>query len=116
MCTRFDELWSTSGENRAGVLTHQHAGHCRASCCVCAILYVQCLLFIVLRTIGEWADEDYSIACMYAVDYRVVGGYNLSAVNFQLDLYQRHVTSGLKVNFCNSKRHTLFKYTSCFTS
>jgi len=47
--------------------------------------------------LGEWTVEDYSIACMHAVDYRVVGGYNLSAVNFQFDLYQRHVASGLQV-------------------
>lgn len=46
---------------------------------------------------GEWADEDYSVACMYAVDYRAVGGFNLSAVNFQFDLYQRHVARGLQV-------------------
>jgi len=50
---------------------------------------------------GEWAEEDYSIACMFAVDYRVVGGFNLSATNFQFDLYQRHVASGLKVNSLN---------------
>jgi len=50
---------------------------------------------------GEWADEDYSIVCMYAGDYRVVGGFNLSAGNFQFDLYRRHVASGLKVNFCS---------------
>jgi len=48
--------------------------------------------------LGEWAGEDYSVACMHAVDYRVVGGYNLSAVNFQFDLYQRHVAAGLQVN------------------
>jgi len=51
----------------------------------------------VLSTSGEWADDDFSVACMYAADYRVVGGYNLSAVNFQFDLYQRHVASGLQV-------------------
>jgi len=50
-----------------------------------------------LFMLGEWAADDYSIACMYAVDYRAVGGYNLSAVNFQFDLYQRHVASGLQV-------------------
>jgi len=61
----------------------------------------------VLSVIGEWADEDYSIACMHAVDYRVVGGYNLSADNFQFDLYQRHVASGLKVNFCAVAVHIL---------
>jgi len=56
------------------------------------IKYIYCVL-------GEWADEDYSIVCMHAVDYRVAGGYNLSTDNFQFDLYQRHVASGLKVNF-----------------
>jgi len=56
------------------------------------------MIFIVYCLLGEWADEDYGVACMHAVDYRVVGGYNLSAVNFQLDLYQRHVASGLQVN------------------
>ena len=35
---------------------------------------------------------------MHAVDYRVVGGYSMSAVNFQYDLYQRHIASGLTVN------------------
>ena len=48
--------------------------------------------------LGEWAVEDYSIVCLHAVDYRVVGGYNLSAVNFQFDLYQRHIASGLQVS------------------
>jgi len=48
--------------------------------------------------LGEWADEDYSVACMHAVDYRIIGGYNLSAANFQYDLYQRHVASGLQVD------------------
>ena len=56
-----------------------------------------CLYNVCLSMSGEWADEDFSIACMYAVDYRVVGGYNLSADNFQFDLYQRHVASGLQV-------------------
>ena len=64
------------------------------------VLILRQCVFIVLSMTGEWADEDYSIACMHAVDYRVVGGYNLSAVNFQLQLYQHHVASGLKVNFC----------------
>ena len=48
--------------------------------------------------LGEWADEDYSVACMYAVDYRVVGGYDIAAANFQLDLFQRHVASSLQVD------------------
>jgi len=48
--------------------------------------------------LGEWANEDYSVACMYADDYRAVGGYNLSAINFHFDLYQRHIASGLQVN------------------
>jgi len=48
--------------------------------------------------LGEWAVEDYSIACMHAVDYRVIGGYNLSTANFHFDLYQRQVASGLQVN------------------
>jgi len=52
----------------------------------------------MLSVLGEWADEDYGVACMHAVDYRVVGGYNLSAANFQFDLYQRHVASGLQVD------------------
>jgi len=50
--------------------------------------------------LGEWADEDYTVACMHAVDYRIIGGYNLSAANFQYDLYQRHVASGLQVDIC----------------
>ena len=60
-------------------------------------------VFLCMSSVlGEWADEDYSVACMHAVDYRVVGGYNLSAANFQFDLYRRHVASGLQVNSSSS--------------
>lgn len=47
--------------------------------------------------VGEWAFDDYSVSCMYANDYRSVGGYNITHEKWQLDLYERHIASNLQV-------------------
>ncbi|XP_064613871.1 chondroitin sulfate synthase 1-like [Liolophura sinensis] len=52
------------------------------------------------KSTGHWVHYGYGIACMYAQDYREVGGFDLSVKGWggeDVLLYRRHVRSNLKV-------------------
>lgn len=63
--------------------------------CHIEIVSVHCVRY--LYDVGEWAFDDYGVSCMYANDYRSVGGYNTTHEKWQLELYERYIASSLQV-------------------
>jgi len=51
----------------------------------------------LLAYVGEWDFDDYGTCCMFAGDYRAVGGFNSTSENWKLDLYERYVASNMQV-------------------
>lgn len=56
---------------------------------------------IALILPGHWVYYGFGMACMYSMDYRVVGGFNLNRQGWggeDVELYDKHVNSNLNVS------------------
>ncbi len=50
---------------------------------------------------GHWVHYGFGMACMYSIDYRVVGGFSTSQAGWggeDVELFNKHVESNLNVS------------------
>ena len=58
------------------------------------------IIQIISLISGHWVHYGFGMACMYALDYRNVGGFTLGRAGWggeDVDLYVKHVRSKLQV-------------------